>query len=252
MATSIVPDNIADWMEHDICQKYIRANSIKYSLGDLNISFLPESAINTLAIRSNIKAMVIRDPDLQQLAHFPDDSEEFLAARIFKESKKIFVAAEPEGLSMGFLNVLMRGGKVADEHLPLSDNTTPSDDKDKIWPIADTRKFLEAQKLVCAPVFTIGVGDPAQTVKFPSSTPIVSASLRADDDADGEMYDVEFHPEHLKHQHSAPDVGIGDRKFVTKVFKDLTLTKPTRNVQKFHESEFGSASEFKYYMVFRP
>jgi hypothetical protein len=148
---------------------------------------------------------------------------------------------------MGFLDILMRGGKVADEHLPLPDNTIPTDDKDNIQPIADTRKFLEAQKLVCAPVFTIGVSDPGQTVRFPSLIPIVSASLRAD----GEMYHVEIHLEHLKHQQSAPGAGIWDTEFIVKGFKDLTLTKLTRDVQKFHESNFGFASKDKYYLVFR-
>jgi hypothetical protein len=95
--------------------------------------------------------MVYQDTHIQQVANFPNHAKDSYITRIFNKSRKIFAAAVSEGLSMNFVQVLMRGGKFGDENLPLPNDTKPRDENNKVWPKEDTKKFLEAQKLVCAP-----------------------------------------------------------------------------------------------------
>jgi hypothetical protein len=180
MTTLIVTKDMADWMQRGICQKYIRTNTVECSLGDINISFLPESAISALTTYSNIIAMVYQDTHIQQVANFPNHAKDSYITRIFNKSRKLFVAAVSEGLSMNFVRVLMRGGKFGNENLSFANDTKPRDEYNKVWPKEDTQKFLEAQKLVCAPLLTISEFD--QLVAFRSSILIVEAKLRQDGD----------------------------------------------------------------------
>jgi hypothetical protein len=186
--------------------------------------------------------MVYQDTHIQQITNFPNHAKDSYITRIFNKSRKIFAAAVSEGLSMNFVQVLMRGGKFGDENLPLPNDTKPRDENNKVWPNADTQKFLEAQKLVCAPLLTISEFD--QRVNLPCSIPIVEAKLRQD----GESYDVQFYHEYLRQDISSePGFGIDSYKFVLKIFGSHGEAQQNRVLDRM--GIFGFTCEGMYYLV---
>jgi hypothetical protein len=171
-----------------------------------------------------------------------------LEKRVHKESRKIFVATVSRELGMNFLRVLMRGGKVADEHLPLPDYTARTDYDNEIWRATDTRMFLEAQKLVCAPVFTFD--EYTRIVDFASSLPITETTLPGVGIAYPQTFEVRFHNEHLR-QTSSTEVGVGmeGRKFAMTVF--MTPEEAAKD-PRWLKRLLGFFCENKYYLVGNP
>jgi hypothetical protein len=62
--------NIPYWSQYDRCQEYIRDNTTNCSFPGRNISFLPNSAISTLATPANILALIVQDLELKGLDPF--------------------------------------------------------------------------------------------------------------------------------------------------------------------------------------
>jgi hypothetical protein len=71
------------------------------------INFLPISAINSLATRENIEAVIKQDPGLRTI-HFSDYSRYFFSNRVYKYAPRMFVVVMLGRLGMNFLRVLMR------------------------------------------------------------------------------------------------------------------------------------------------
>jgi hypothetical protein len=161
-----------------------------------NISFLPVSAINELATLQNISALVSQDHYLAQ--NFRIEWFEGFSRDIFSRCKKIFLITVSQGLSMLFLAHLMgkpEEGKPGnkDELLPFPNDFKVTNQKSE-----DICRFLESQKLVCAPVFVLG--NYTQTAPFFSSLPILEAPQRKDKDTEDfqmKTYDVLFHRDHV-------------------------------------------------------
>jgi hypothetical protein len=109
-------------------------------------------------------------------------------------------------------------------------------------------KVLEAQKLVCAPVYIFG--DYIQIAHFRSSLPITEATLRGGESAYHQTFDVRFHDEHLRRTSSTNvSVGMDDRKFVMTIF--ATLEEAAKH-QRWVKRVFGFICEDKYYLVSDP
>ncbi|CAE7192675.1 hypothetical protein PTNB73_09469 [Pyrenophora teres f. teres] len=224
-------------------QSYIIENIVSSRFDGERIEFLPRSAIAALTTETNIEAVVNQDPDLKTL-HFPSHSRAFLSNRIANEAKRMFIIVVSERLGMDFLRVLLRETHSTDANLPLPYAFRIHDENNNFWDDGDVERFLDAQPMVCAPIFRAGRFD--QKAPFRASLPIVKAEKMVGH-GDEEVWHVRFHGEHLAGGGGGQD--LEQRWFTMKLFEDKDEAKEDRMWAK---GVFGFTCEYTYYLVGNP
>jgi hypothetical protein len=169
---------------------YIRDNVKDYTINNRELEYLPINHIKEIATLENIEAVIAKDTALAN-TYFPSHSREFLANKIFKEGKKLFVGSMYHGLSMYF--VMKLANIINDARLPLANiiNIDPAMQ-------ADLTKFVATQAMFCAPIFTEGEYD--QRASTPHALPLTSLVESGVTATGGFVYLVTFHREHLRSQ----------------------------------------------------
>ncbi|KNG52301.1 hypothetical protein DDE82_000507 [Stemphylium lycopersici] len=247
-----IPSTSPPIAQQILIQTYIFQNTYNSTFFDHPTTFLSNSAITALATRANITAMLCQDADLSTRS-FPSHSRAFLATRLATEAQKIFVIAISERLSMGFLRVLLREGNAGDNNLPLPDTLRIRNENNEFWPDAHLKAFLAAQKTVLAPVFTLG--EFAQSAPCRAGLPVVSAKRAKVEWRDGsgrvEIWEVEFHAEHLRVPRWAKkgEEELEGRKFLVRALQRFDQAVMHRGYGK---RVFGFSCEKLYYLVCDP
>jgi hypothetical protein len=235
--------------QYSLIQNFLLRNTITCTIFGEENAFLPISAIHSLATRANIEAVIHQDPGLGAI-RFPNHSRSYFSDQVYKYAKELFVVAMSEKLGMDFLRILMREPHTVDKSLPLNMALRIRDENNVPWPDADTNRFLGAQRLVCAPRFTMGLYK--QVAPFRSGLPIVQArrvSVRKV--GEREAYEVRFHDEYLRPSKSAEpgEDGVVGRGFVMRRFAEMGEAIKD---QSFEKAVFGFTCEGMYYLVGDP
>ncbi|KAF1939753.1 hypothetical protein EJ02DRAFT_513610 [Clathrospora elynae] len=212
------------------CTTYIESHTNHCVFAGQNLACLPTSTMIALATSQSIQALVTKDPGLDALAHFPAHSRDFLSKRILKGTKRLVVATISQGSDMKFLHNVLRDGTSVDARLPLPHTLRVGDENDEIWSLAVTHGFLEAQRLVCAPVFTIG--EYGQVALFFS----VVAACNGDADLSGRWWG----------SYNVPGVETRGKKFMMRVGDGSEIA---RRDKAWGTSSFGFTCERKDYLT---
>ncbi|RMZ69415.1 hypothetical protein GMOD_00006219 [Pyrenophora seminiperda CCB06] len=220
-------------------ENYVLKHMVTAKFAGRHLEFLPCSAMAALATVGNIGAVVEQDPELLK-RYFPSHSVNFFTNRIAKEAKRMFIVAAAERLGMDFLRILMREHLTADEYLPLPHGFRIRDENNVFWDDKGLDGFLEAQRMVCAPVFNAWKCD--QNAAFADALPIVEAKKMESEDE--EIWQVRFHKDHL---FGFPEGQIWEKKwFILKMFEDL---EEARKDSRWEKKMFGFTCEDTYYLV---
>jgi hypothetical protein len=237
-----------------LCRTYLHSQIQRcgFSTRDNNnidIRFLPPSAIDNFAAQPNIEALCVQDPGLKRL-HFPSHSHKFFAEKVFKNARKCFVITVLENLGMDFL--LQLSNVANDEDLPISEheiaNRSPiyREVTNPEFP-HDLRTFMGSQALVCGPRLEIGRSD--QIWPSMKNLPLVEAHLHHQRSY-GDVFRVVFHPEFLVAKGAGSEEPYtGEVSFRMKVFYDVQEVSWHVGWGK---RMFGFGCDGKYYVCYRP
>jgi hypothetical protein len=200
------------------------------TFGDVPIAFLPPSAIIAISSLHNISEFI----DKSYITHpWPANVKDIYARTVADRAPRLFaLSALFNGSHL--LHDLVMVRKLGDTSLPLEHDqrvSTPWDTNGMLG------AFVREQRLVCAPLFTVGRFDSAAW--FRSSLPFVEARRRDDmrEPAEEAVYEVKFHPEHVR--------GLdAERTYVLREHAREDLAAAA-----IRSSLFGFHCEGKYFLV---